>query len=310
MTVDSMFQYHLYGLWIDSVLALPGAPIQVRKDRDADLTILWSPLHAGGDPEVAITIPAAGPGDIAFGVAPDGSHAMLWEGEITMLISPHADLLRVYCGEKKLEYVPTVLVGVALGFVLQLRNTLCLHATVLGSSGHTIAIMGDSGSGKSSAATALVRSGARLYSDDVAAIELAPDGRCHVQHGCMGLRLCADSAAALLDSRHPLEAVPYLGKLLWNLSGQGLDSAPPRLDALYWLDSTDSSHGLEVSAPLGPREALGYVLRSWYPPQSRHLMNSQRLEQMHRLILALPIHVIRYEKRWDNLPLLQELFLQ
>ncbi|MFP5206078.1 MAG: hypothetical protein ACLGSH_12030 [Acidobacteriota bacterium] len=304
-----MFQYSLYGLLIDSKLALPGAPKGVRKDRDADLTILWSPLSAGRDPEVTITIPAAGPGNVAFGVAQNGFHAMLWEGKIIFLISPRADLLRVFCREETLEYVPTVLVGVALGFVLQLRNTLCLHATVLGSTGRTIAIMGDSGSGKSSAAAAFLRNGACLYSDDVAAIEFAPDGRCHVQHGCMGLRLCADSAAALLEGRYPLEAVPYLGKLLWDLSGQRLDPTPPRLDALYWLDSTDSNRGFDVSAPLPPREALAYILRSWYPPQSRHLMNSQRLEQMRRLILAVPIYIIRYEKRWDNLPLLQELFL-
>jgi hypothetical protein len=307
MTAAPMFRHHLYGLSIDSVFALPGAPVAARKDDHADLTITWSLPDTERDPPLTVTLPAECSGAPAFGIAQDGSHALIWDGAIAMLVSPDTRSLHVICRVEKLEFVPTVIVGIALGFVLHLRNVLCLHATVLGHAGRTIAVMGDSGSGKSSVAAAMVRGGAQFYSDDLAAVTHADDGSYRVQHGCMGLRIYADSATALLDGDYPFDRVPYLEKSLWDLSGQTLEPSPPRLDALYWLEVAAPGEGLDVSPQRPPREALPRIIRAWYPPNCPRLMNRERLDQMRQLALTVPLHVIRYEKCWANLPPLLEL---
>jgi hypothetical protein len=62
-----------------------------------------------------------------------------------------------------------------------------------------------------------------------------------------------------------------------------------------------------VSPPRPPREALPRIIRAWYPPNCPRLMSRERLEQMRQLALTVPLHVIRYEKCWANLPPLLEL---
>lgn len=304
MTADPAFRHRLYGLSIDSVFALPGAPAATHETGQADLTVTWSAPETDAALPLTITQPAERRGAPAFAIAEDGSHAILWDGEITFLVSPDARSLHVICQPKKHEFVPTVIVGIALGFVLHLRGVLCLHASVLAYAGRTIAVMGDSGSGKSTLAAALVREGARFYSDDLAA--LAWSGEDHrVHYGCLGLRMCADSASALLNGDQAFGHVPWLDKSLWDLSGQALEPAPPRLDALYWLDT--AGEGVSVSEPLPPREALRRIVHGWYPPNCLRLMTRERLEQMRVLALNVPLHVIGCEKQWSNLPVLLEL---
>src|SRR5687767_3128446 len=64
------------------------------------------------------------------------------------------------------EAVP-VLVGVACAALLSTRGTPMLHGAAVAFDGRAIAILGDSGQGKSTLAAALLRSGAQLLSEDL-----------------------------------------------------------------------------------------------------------------------------------------------
>lgn len=89
--------------------------------------------------------------------------------------------------------VTAVFLGGILGFVLQMRHVICLHASVVELDGKAVVVCAPKGSGKSTLAAALVRDGAgRLIADDVAAIQ-SVDGKLCAMHGYSALRLNEDS---------------------------------------------------------------------------------------------------------------------
>lgn len=306
MTAERVFHHRVYGLSVDSMFALPGAAVAEASDSPADLTITWSLPETEIADRLTIAMPPTHAGAPALGIDKDGSHVLIWRGEMVIAVSADARSMRIYSRSEKLDYLPTVVMGIALGLVLHLRDVLCLHAAVLGKDDRAIAVMGHSGSGKSSLAAAMVREGATFYSDDLAAI--APGGSAYRVHlGSMGLRINPDSVAALLGDAPPLSPVPYLNKSLWDLTGQSLPAEPPRLAALYWLEPSPPGEGHSVSPPLPARDALRQLIHAWYPPYCRRLLSRARLDQMRRLAEAAPLHVVSYEKRWDALPRLLEL---
>ncbi|RKQ33478.1 ATP-binding cassette domain-containing protein [Oceanobacillus halophilus] len=82
----------------------------------------------------------------------------------TITVSPyenaHEDQIRLY------------LLGTCMGAILLQRNILPLHGSAIVIDGKAYAIVGDSGAGKSTLASAFLRRGYQLLSDDVIAISL------------------------------------------------------------------------------------------------------------------------------------------
>ena len=98
---------------------------------------------------------------------------MTWPGILSARISgPDLVEVQVY-PEVSRRLVPFALLGPVLGWVLHLRGLLVLHASAITWHGKTIALIGDKGAGKSTTATAFLRAGARLLTDDLLAIDLA-----------------------------------------------------------------------------------------------------------------------------------------
>ncbi|MEO9130730.1 MAG: hypothetical protein ABI240_05935 [Sphingomonas sp.] len=294
------FRYRLYGLSIDSEYALPGVPPEASRCELCDLTIRWcDSLPEGTEPSRTVCHPEA-PGLPSIRLSADGSHILTWDETITFLLGPDGKTLRVMCRDGFSRYVPTVTVGVALGLVLHLRACVALHASVLQIGDRTIAVLGRSGSGKSSFAAAMVLEGARLYSDDIAAIIRHEDGRHYVQRGCMGLRLCPDAVSALLGA-NDLPEVPYANKLLWDLSGQPALQEQALLGGIYILQSGDYGDVPTIAPPLTPAQSLPAIIDNYYPPQLRRLLDRPKLQQMAGLAQTTPLHVVRYRKTWEQL---------
>lgn len=70
------------------------------------------------------------------------------------------------------DIVRLYLLGTGMGTILLQRKTLPLHGSALEFEGKAIAIVGESGAGKSTTASALMREGFNLLSDDVIALAL------------------------------------------------------------------------------------------------------------------------------------------
>ena len=132
-----------------------------------------------------------------------------------------------------MEYVAIYLLGPVIGLALRLRSMLCLHASAISIAGHAITLVGAAQSGKSTTAAALSRRGLPVLADDIAVIDIEPDGP-RVRPSYPRLRLWPDSSTMVFGPAVELERLTadwdkrFLD-LSWNTSvfaaGAGLLSA-------------------------------------------------------------------------------------
>jgi HPr Serine kinase C-terminal domain len=106
------------------------------------------------------------------------------------------------------ELLPSaeLLQGPVFSCILAQRGLTCLHASVVQLDGRTVAVLGHSGTGKSTTALALLERGGRLIADDVAVLGEA-DGRPTVRGGSPRLRMRTDAGRTLLHQYDSLESV-------------------------------------------------------------------------------------------------------
>ncbi|KRB90050.1 hypothetical protein ASE22_14110 [Sphingomonas sp. Root720] len=252
----------------------------------------------------AIPISSAGPGAARLGETEDGALYIEWRRELQLVISPSNDRIAVICSAAKLEFVPTVLVGIGLGLLLHRRGVTCLHGSVVSVNGRTIALLGDSGAGKSTAAAALVAAGGTLVSDDIAAL-LASGDAFSVARGCTNARLGAAASSRIVGTGPSLATAPWIEKLLWDVSDRDLSlSLPdPHLDALYLLGQAADGDSVAVT-PLPPARALPRLVNCWYPQGFTRLLTQARFDALRAVAARVPMFEIHYPRRWDMLPAL------
>jgi hypothetical protein len=167
--------YRLYGLNVDSAIELS----------DAALT--------SGRPDVRFRVGAATPtpdvpppgegiacrrvGDwVGYTITEnEGGYIIRFSDACDMLVSP--DLTTVGCTPDPgfdPGMLPLLFVGTVAAFLLAMSGRVVLHASVVRHDGTTVAFMGPSGIGKSTATALSCAAGASLISDDVLALD---DGR-------------------------------------------------------------------------------------------------------------------------------------
>jgi len=291
----------LYGLTIDSPFALPGA-LPLTTAQGPDVTIIWEAETAWREIVRTLPIPSSGPDAALLGETADGALCIAWRRELQLVLAPSNDHITVVCTMAKLEFAPTVLVGIGLGLLLHRRGVTCLHGSVVSLNGRTIALLGDSGAGKSTAAAALVAHGGTLVSDDIAALRPDGDGFA-VAWGCANVRL-HPAASARIVGTDQLATVPWIDKLLWDVSGD-TPAAPlpaPRIDALYLLGPAADDDGVTISTPIPPARALPRLVDSWYPQGFTPLLTQARFDSLRAIAERVPMFDLRYPRRWDILP--------
>lgn len=255
----------------------------------------------------------AGAGEPLLSRQPDGAVRLVWPGEITADISSDGREVNLQSRPEKLVFLPALAVGMILGMALHLRGTVCLHAATLEVDGRLVGLIGDSGAGKSTLAAWLLLRGATLYADDVTAIVPDAAGLPVVQPGPTGIRLCRDTAAALLPDTDGLANIPYPDKYLWDLARLGAPchgryaQTGRALSALYWLVPGNPGEGIRAGAPLAATAALGKLLEASYPPMTRRMISSGVLEGLARLAETVPVRVVRYERAWEHLPIIERM---
>lgn len=302
------YRHRLFGLAIECDLPLPGAPRVEHFDGPADVTISWTPEP----PEVPEpdegwkTVVTSDDARADIHECDDGCICLAWGHVLHFVISAQRDRIQVRCCEARRQYVPTVIVGFVLGYLLHLRGALCLHGAVLMHNGQTFAVMGDSGIGKSTVAAALVRHGAKLLSDDMVVFSrTAPPWA--AEGGCRSLRLNTDTASHILGDDETRPRVPYLDKIFWDVSDGASQSAEAHdlcaqpLSRLYILQTNPECRDLVVEPPLAPGAALPYLNLALYPPGYSNLITPSCLHAMWSLAAAVPLQIVRYPKRWDML---------
>ena len=154
--------YKAFGLNVSSEISLPELP-QLNENslvdiviKKADLTLLWEEL-AGESKYFVIKE------DLILFRLPDNAIYMIQKGK-EIFYSPmnnaHEDHIRLY------------LLGTCMGALLMQRKILPLHGSAIEIDGKAYAIVGDSGAGKSTLASAFLKLGYQLISDDVIPVTL------------------------------------------------------------------------------------------------------------------------------------------
>lgn len=241
------FHYRLFGLDVASELDL------------GDL-----PAGCAATPEVRITrgpvpaIAAAG----WFEVRPDA--ALIDMAPVARFRVADGRSIVVEGGAEDTAALRWRLLGTAFGALLQQRDMLALHTTVVAIGGRAVGLTGRSGAGKSTLAAFLVRRGHRLLIDDVCATVFR-DGAVLAEPGYGRLRLWKDTLEALGDADGE-QLVPELEK--FELSAQAPMAGRTPLRALVDLQPA----GALSIVPLDLPARLGLCLRNTY---CRALLASQ-----------------------------------
>lgn len=182
--------YQAFGLILKSEIILPELIVQ-ESNKPADVQIvvcdLTKPQSMLESPEAFVQVEDSG---VWFHVQGIAIYQICNGNEIR--VSP-------YSGAKQ-DQVRLFLLGTCMGILLQQRRILPLHGSAIVMDGKAYAIVGHSGAGKSTLATALMRRGYPMLSDDVIPVKLT-------------------------EAQHPLVAPAYPQQKLWKKSLDAFDVA-------------------------------------------------------------------------------------
>ncbi|UTR13077.1 aldolase [Evansella sp. LMS18] len=166
MKTSSSSLYKAFGLNVFSEISFPELPVVNLAENTADVLITFKDLNEKWETY-------SSPDDLFFISSkfilfnlPEVGIFLIEKGK-EIFVSPfkgvQEDQLRLY------------LLGTCMGAVLMQRGILPLHGSALEINGKAYAIVGDSGAGKSTTASALLKTGYRLISDDVIPVTLTED---------------------------------------------------------------------------------------------------------------------------------------
>jgi hypothetical protein len=191
-----------------------------------------------------------------------------------------------------LEDTATYLLGPVLGFVLGVRGTHCLHASVASVEGKAVALLGPAGAGKSTTAAAFARRGHAVLSDDVAALS-EQDGNFLIQPAYPRIRLWPSSVESLYGTPEALPRItPTWDKRHLDLTENGyrFQTSPLPLGAIYHLAPRCSDASAPRVESVTGQEALMTLISNTYaasmlgrPFQVREFELFNRL--LHRTVL-------------------------
>ncbi|QUV88690.1 hypothetical protein J8C07_05095 [Chloracidobacterium sp. S] len=176
---------------------------------------------------------------------------------------PQRRITALWSPPQTFEDTCTYLTGPILGFVLQIQQRVCLHASTVAIGASAVAFVGPNGTGKSTLAAALLRRGAEIIAEDVAAVEQQTDG--FVVHlGPRAIRLWDPSVTALYGRP---DALPCISRH-WEKRYLPLDTheqhRPARLTAVYLLEVVPAEAPVS-STQLPPMQAVMQLLPNIYP---------------------------------------------
>lgn len=296
-----MHDYQLYGLNITSTHPLPLLSPITAQNCNTDVSIDmsnqiipdadWTTVDIGGEMGVTlnqsqdwfcINYLRSKTETLTFYVSKDGAQ----------VISNKPDSIPI-------SDVASFILGPIIGFSLRLKQTMCLHASVMEYGGTAFAFVGNKGAGKSTTAAALLNAGAKLISDDVAVLNTvdAP-----VQPGYPSVRLLPTTLLALgLEQENyervvsgsnkryvPLrdsktQATNNTSHLKWQFQ-----STPKKLSAIYSLNARQPELKQTIITNLSNKDALMALAPHGY---GRRILNSTQRAEEFAFMARLSKHI-------------------
>ncbi|NCP24922.1 MAG: serine kinase [Erythrobacter sp.] len=182
-----MHRYRAFGLTIGSDVRLDELAPQPDEGAPVDLRIVRSDLGE--------TIPPLGHHTRFDFEGPNGVE-MMWPGAASIRIE-NSSLVHIQAFEGAPEnYLAFPLLGPVMGWMLHMRGLFVLHASAARRDGRSVAFLGDKTAGKSTTASAFLKHGWALMTDDLLAIDCEGEGQPQIQPAFAQMKLNADAPNA------------------------------------------------------------------------------------------------------------------
>jgi hypothetical protein len=244
---------------------------------------------------------------------PDGSFYILWPDLFEFLVSPDG---------RRITYNPlpqasrvafeTYLLSQVLSYSLLKLGYAVLHATSVIVEGEALALLGQSGYGKSSLAAAFLQAGYGVLSDDLLVLVETPKGIL-IAPGPPRIKLFPEIAERFLP--FPINSAamnPLTKKSVIPIPEAHSRRAPALLRALYKLPCPSARRPRSKVRiwRLGEKAAFMELLASAFSPR---MVESPRLrgqfETTARLLTMVPVRRLSYQRGLENLPQVRDAIL-
>jgi hypothetical protein len=227
-------------------------------------------------------------------------HLLEFPGVATIESTPQGDIRISPWPGASPESVRHVLLDQALPRLIAQRGDFTLHgAAIQLAPNRAIVVVGDSGMGKSTLASAFARAGIRVLTDDCLRVQVNGDSA-QVIPTYSGLRLWPDSLAQLFPG-HDTRSTPmadYSDKRRLTLAS-AMD--PVALEAVYVLRSP---HGNDIATErLSAQAACMALVRNSFQldlGDSAHV--GHMLRHAARVAETVPVHALSYPRDYARLP--------
>jgi hypothetical protein len=241
----------------------------------------------------------------------DGSYYVRWSDLGQFLVAPDGALIHYHRGPAApLESFQVYLLNQAISFALVQQGFEPLHATTVLVDGHAIALLGDSGYGKSTLAAAFLKAGHELLTDDLLLLRQVKHGL-EAFPGPPRIKLFPDTARRLL--RTAADDVPMNSgtrKQVIPLGHRKL--APIPLRAIYVLAPPHEMRLRRTVCiePLAPREAFLALVANTFNRCIGHSGRLRRQISANALLMAaIPVKKLSYPRTFAGLPQVLEAIL-
>jgi hypothetical protein len=300
----SILTYSVYGLTLGSNLPIPGL-LPGLASTPIDLTVTF------GDSLDCSLVNCSVTDEIPYYVSPyvnerlqpaaivrrkaSKFHIIFCDGVEFLFDREDSTIRSAYPASLTLEYVATYFVGFVLGFVLRLRQCLCLHAAAVVINGRAVALLGAQGAGKSTTAAAFSKLGYSVLSDDITPLVQADDVFM-VQPGYPRINLWPDSVQLLYGAS---DALPLITRdwdkryLDLGLNGEKFSFASAPLAAIYVLgERSEGGPAPFAEQVFGPRAFLALVGNTYVNLLLDQEMRAYEFDAIGELLARVPVRRI------------------
>ena len=249
-----MHQYLAYGLAMASAIELPELPHVFFATGEADLVVRHGIVEERPPEDFASN---------AFYLIEPGLACARWEEGGVFRMAGGTELVMELLPGADEDVLRALVLGPFMAMLLHQRGSLVLHGSGVEIDGGVVAFIGETGRGKSTTATAFMRGGHPLVTDDLLAITVTPGREGEppmVAPGPPLLKLWPEALDALGERPEELPQITSTkAKRMMRVEDAILPRALP-LRAIYVL-GVESSVPIE---PIAPQEALVELTRHSY----------------------------------------------
>ncbi len=231
----------------------------------------------------------------------DGAIYLRWEG-VAGYKAMNGDTLYVDPYTEDADLLSLFTVSEALGCILLQRGLLLLHASSVQVGGVAYSFLGEPGAGKSTTATAFVKRGALLLSDDLTAIYFDHENRPHILPAYPQLKIWENTVNGLDFDKSKLSPVAEGINKFSLRPSHDFPTAPVPLAKIFLLHKPDE---LTTDRNLSPIEAPIELVRHF--PLSPHLLRGKSHQRHFQQSSWCAIHTQIWNKRRpDGFPALEK----